>query len=135
MIISYYFQTEWMETTGKKIISIENSSNVILMDYSEISDCNYMYLATKVVYELSASLAGSIKQWDLDLNRTRIIGFSVGAHIGKFMNFIQTNAYLKFNTLKCGFSLIVLYTFRAENCSWYHWNHFKRVIRSTIGTN
>lgn len=81
-------QTEWMETTGKKIISNENSSNVILMDYSEISDCNYMYLATRVVYELSESLAKSIKQWKLDLNRTRIIGFSVGAHIGKGSNFL-----------------------------------------------
>lgn len=75
-----------METTGKKIISIENSSNVILMDYSEISDCNYMYLATKVVYELSESLTNSIKEWNLDLNRTRIIGFSVGAQIGKCSN-------------------------------------------------
>lgn len=74
-----------METTGKKIVSIDNSSNVILMDYSEISDCNYIYLATKVVNELSKSLAESIKQWKLDLDRTRIIGFSVGAHIGKFI--------------------------------------------------
>lgn len=76
-------KTEWMDATGKKIISNENNSNVILVDYSVISDCNYMYLATKVVYELSESLAKSIKQWELDLNRTRIIGFSVGAHIGK----------------------------------------------------
>lgn len=72
-----------METTGKKIISNQNGSNVILMDYSEISDCNYMYLATRVVNELSESLANSIKQWNLDLSRTRIIGFSMGAHIGK----------------------------------------------------
>lgn len=78
-----------MDTTGKKIISNVNGSNVILMDYSEISDCNYMYLATRVVYELSESLAKSMQLWDLDLNRTRIIGFSVGAHIGKCSNKLQ----------------------------------------------
>lgn len=67
---------------GKKIISNVNA-NVFLMDFSKISDCNYLYLASKVAYELSDFLTRSIKQWNLQVNRTRIIGHSLGAHIGK----------------------------------------------------
>lgn len=77
-----HYNLEWMETIGKRIIEIENA-NIILMDYGALSSCNYLYLATRVVYELSNYLASSIQQWRLNVNETRIIGHSLGAQIGK----------------------------------------------------
>lgn len=69
-----------MEMTAKKIISDQNA-NVILMDYETLSNCNYIYLAKRVVYELGEYLAENIDYWGLNLNETRIIGHSLGAHV------------------------------------------------------
>lgn len=41
-----------------------------------------MYLASKVYYELSDLLTMNIKLWGLRTDQTRIIGHSLGAHIG-----------------------------------------------------
>lgn len=82
-----------------------------------------MYLATRVVYELGESLAKSIKQWELDLNRTRIIGFSVGAHIGECSICYQNNVTLHLiGKLFCFFS-------------GYHWNIFESIVRRATSTN
>lgn len=69
-----------METIGRKIVA-DNHANVILMDYSAISSCNYVYLAKKITPDLGEYLAKSILRWQLQLNETRIIGHSLGAHV------------------------------------------------------
>lgn len=65
---------------GKKI-AFEENANIILMDYATLSNCNYIYLAKRVVYDLGEYLAKSIQRWAMPLNRTRIIAHSLGAHI------------------------------------------------------
>lgn len=69
--------SEWMETIGRKIVT-DSNANVILMDYSAISDCGYVYLAKKVFHDLGEYLAKSILRWQLQLSNTRIIGHSLG---------------------------------------------------------
>lgn len=56
-------------------------SNVILLDYGSLSKCSYVYLAGIVVADLGHYLSKSILQWGLNLKRTELIGFSLGAHI------------------------------------------------------
>lgn len=76
----HFSNSEWMDLTAKKILA-DKTANVILVDYETLSNCNYIYLAKRVVYELGEYLAESIDCWDLDLNQTRIIAHSLGAHI------------------------------------------------------
>ncbi|XP_055306471.1 phospholipase A1 VesT1.02-like [Sitodiplosis mosellana] len=71
---------EWMETVARKI-STDRNVNVILVDYNALSNCNYIYLAKKVTYDLGKYLANSIDRWGLQLNHTRILAHSLGAHI------------------------------------------------------
>lgn len=55
--------------------------NVILVDYGSLSKCSYIYLAGIVVSDIGKYLAKCIKQWNLPLAQTQLIGFSLGAHI------------------------------------------------------
>lgn len=73
-----------MEMLARKIVT-DQKANVILMDYNAVSNCNYIYLAKRVTYDLGEYLANSIDRWGLQLNQTRIIAHSLGAHIGKIM--------------------------------------------------
>lgn len=63
-------------------IATDQPANVILVDYNSLSNCNYIFLAKKVTYDLGEYLANSIKRWGLPLNQTRIIAHSLGAHVG-----------------------------------------------------
>lgn len=72
-----------MEAVAKKI-STDQNANIILVDYNALSNCNYIYLAKRVAYDLGEYLANSIDRWALPLNQTRIIAHSLGAHIGKY---------------------------------------------------
>lgn len=55
--------------------------NVILVDYGSLSKCSYIYLAGVVVSDIGKYLAKCIQQWDLALEKTQLIGFSLGAHV------------------------------------------------------
>lgn len=92
---------DWMELVARKIVTNQNA-NIILMDYADLSNCNYIYLAKRVAYDLGVYLAKSINQWRLNLNETRIIAHSLGAHIGIVSNFtIFTTLYttMKFKSV------------------------------------
>ncbi|XP_031635016.1 phospholipase A1-like [Contarinia nasturtii] len=71
---------EWMEAIAKKIVT-DQDANVILMDYSAISNCNYIYMAKRVAFDLAEHLAKCINRWEMNLNNTTIIGHSLGGHI------------------------------------------------------
>lgn len=78
--LSCLFFSDWMSATGKRILEIIGA-NVILVDYGSVSYCNYVFLADVFVYDLGEYIADCIRKWDLQLNQTRIIGHSLGAHI------------------------------------------------------
>lgn len=81
MFLTVFFFLEWMEILAKKITKNQNA-NMILVDYNTIANCNYIYLAKRVTYDLGEYLANCINRWGLQLNETRIIAHSLGAHIG-----------------------------------------------------
>lgn len=71
-----------MEMIGKKIVTDQNA-NVILMDYQVLSSCSYLFMATMILHKLGEYLAGSIINWEMNLDKTRLIGHSLGSHVGK----------------------------------------------------
>lgn len=70
-----------MSKTGKRIFK-NRRCNVILLDYSTLSKCSYIYLARLVVSDIGLYLSKCLNQWNLSLRRTQIVGHSLGAHIG-----------------------------------------------------
>lgn len=69
-----------MSKTGKQIFK-NRAANVILVDYSELSRCSYIYLAQVVVSDIGLYMSKCIDQWKLSLSRTEFVGHSLGAHI------------------------------------------------------
>lgn len=70
-----------MEPTG---FAIANASNaiVILVDYGNISSCNYDRTVEEIVPAVGKYIAEFILKWQLDPNDIELIGHSLGAHIG-----------------------------------------------------
>lgn len=91
---------------GRKI-AFEDNANIILMDYRTLSNCNYIFLAKRVVYDLGDYLAKSIQRWAIPLNSTRIIAHSLGAHIagnaGAYLTRITGDKLARIDGTSCSF--------------------------------
>lgn len=86
----FLFLSGWMKAMGKQIL--ENiDANVILIDYGSVSNCNYIFLATKLIFKLSKYIADCVtEKWNLSPNQIKVIGHSLGGHIagltGSYLN-------------------------------------------------
>lgn len=67
----------WMEPTGELLANVTNAT-VILVDYGDISDCNYDRSVREIVPAVGHYLAKVISDLDLDPNNIEIIGHSLG---------------------------------------------------------
>lgn len=72
-----------MEPTGMLLANVSNAT-VILVDYGDISDCNYDRSVREIVPAVGHYLAEVISDLDLDPNNIEIIGHSLGAHIAGY---------------------------------------------------
>lgn len=72
--------TGWMRPVGIDIAKVTNGST-ILMDYSDLSFCNYLYLSAKLTEPMGNSLADSIMKLNVLLENVRLVGHSLAGHI------------------------------------------------------
>lgn len=72
-----------MEPTG---LALANSSNsiVLLVDYGNISSCNYERTVEEIVPSVGIYLSEFIRSYDLDPNKIELIGHSLGAHVAGY---------------------------------------------------
>lgn len=72
-----------MEPTG---YALANSSNsiVVLVDYGNISSCNYERTVEEIVPSVGIYLAEFIRSYDLDPNKIELVGHSLGAHVAGY---------------------------------------------------
>lgn len=72
-----------MEPTGMALANVTNAT-VILVDYGQISDCNYDRSVEEIVPAVGQYIAEVISDLDLDPNNIEIVGHSLGAHIAGY---------------------------------------------------
>lgn len=66
------------------VLANVTNATVILIDYGDISDCNYDRTVEEIVPQLGLYLSQVISDLDLDPNNIEIIGHSLGAHIAGY---------------------------------------------------
>lgn len=72
-----------MPTIGKKLIESPDV-NAILVDFGDLSYCNYKHLANIVAPDLGIYLGKCTSGWSLNLNKTEMIGYSLGTLLYSF---------------------------------------------------
>lgn len=66
-----------MLPTGREVAEVTDGT-AILMDYSNLSYCNYLYLSSELIEPLGYSLADSILKLNVSLDRITLVGHSLG---------------------------------------------------------
>lgn len=73
----------WMEPTGVKLANNTNGI-AILVDYGDISNCEYFRIADEFVPRIGYHIASVLTQLNVPLNNVELVGHSLGGKISFF---------------------------------------------------
>lgn len=88
-----------MEATGIQLANVTNAE-VVLVDYSQISSCNYDRCVNEIMSAIGGYLSKTIVDLYSHLENIELIGHSLGAHIAGIAGAFLDGKLMKITGLK-----------------------------------